>query len=119
MPLAGSSAAEVWEDSGTRRLDAVRFPADGAPQIVPFREDAAGFARRVAVEQAWLIEVKRKLTRGAIGQVIVGADLFWKQYGVAPARLIIVCEHRDSALDWVCERRSIDVASYDLADAPS
>jgi hypothetical protein len=54
------------------------------------------------------------LNRGAIGQVIVGADLFGQQHKVAPARLIIVCERRDDALAWVCERRSIEVFSFDL-----
>jgi hypothetical protein len=70
--------------------------------------------KRIPCEQAWLIEVKRRLNRGAIGQVIVGADLFGQQHKVAPARLIIVCERRDDALAWVCERRSIEVFSFDL-----
>ena len=111
VPLAGSRGHNQWAaESTTRRLDAVRFPAHNRPPgLVSFRLGQAEFREDVERALAWLIEVKRSINRGAIGQVIVGADLFQRQYGAAPAKSVIVCTGGDSALEWVCERRFIEV----------
>jgi hypothetical protein len=111
VPLAGSRGHEEWTaESTTRRLDAVRFPANShQPGLVSFRQGRAEFLEDVEHALAWLIEVKPSINRSAIGQVIVGADLFQLQYGAAPAKSVIVCTGGASALEWVCRRRFIEV----------
>lgn len=111
VPLAGRRGHGDWStESTTRRLDGVRFPASArVPGIFAFSRSRLEFLEDVQRSLSWLIEVKRCITRGAIGQVIVGSDLFQRQYGVAPAKSVIVCTGGDSALEWVCERRFIDV----------
>jgi hypothetical protein len=120
VPLAGRRGDALWTDgSTTRRLDAVRFPGHGEePGIVSFTHHAEDFLAHVQRELAWLIEVKPNINRTAIGQVIAGTDLFQKQYGVAPARLVIVCNGGDAALEWVCERRFIEVAKVSAVAEP-
>jgi hypothetical protein len=66
---------------------------------------------------AWIIEVKSKLTRGVIGQLLAGADLFERQFGRAPTKLVAVCGRIDPALEWVCERRNIFVQQESLEGA--
>ena len=100
VPIAGPQGDTSWSAaSTTRRLDAVRFSGRyGEQGIFPFSRNASGFMSDVRTELAWLIEVKPKINRTAIGQVIAGTDLFQKQYGVAPAKLVIVCASGDAAL---------------------
>jgi hypothetical protein len=52
------------------------------------------------------LEVKRKLNRTAIGQILAGHDCSEQQDGLIPARLIIVCAVGIAALEWVCQKRS-------------
>lgn len=60
-----------------------------------------------------LIEVKRNLNRGVIGQVIVGMDMFERQYQNSNINPVILCKYGDSALEWVCEKRNIQVRVID------
>ncbi len=77
--------------------------------IFRYKEVAQHFpiwATRYPVE---LIEVKRKLNRLVIGQIIVGVDMFQHQYQPHEITSVIVCAEGDPALEWVCERRQIQV----------
>lgn len=56
-----------------------------------------------------LIEVKKKLNRLVIGQVIAGADMFKRQYGTEMVATVILCEEGDPALGWVCQQRGTRV----------
>jgi hypothetical protein len=111
VPIAGPRGHVAWAaQATTRRLDGVRIPADtGAEGITSFAGHAAEFQRTIRLHRPELIEVKRKLNRTVIGQIIAGHDLFEEQYGVSPARLVFVCAVEDAALKWVCERRNIVV----------
>ena len=111
VPIAGPQGHPAWTaHSTTRRLDGVRVPGDGlAEGMVPFVGHAEEFQRMIHQHAPELIEVKRKLNRTAIGQMIAGYDLFTEQYSVAPARLVIVCAFSDDALEWVCQKRGIEV----------
>ena len=115
VPLAGPRGDALWSaDSTTRRLDAVRFPGHyGEHEILACATDLNGLLANVQREFSWLIEVKPKLNRTSIGQVIAGSDLFQKQYGIAPAKRVIVCAAGDAALEWVCERHFIEVVKVD------
>ncbi len=56
-----------------------------------------------------LIEIKRKLNRPVIGQVIAGAEMFKKDYQSGKINRIVLCNEGDSALEWVCKQRDIEV----------
>jgi hypothetical protein len=111
VPIAGPRGNMAWAaHSTTRRLDGVRLPPEAASEgILPFVGHAEEFHRAIRCNPPELIEVKCKLNRTAIGQIIAGHDLFAQQYGIAPALLVIVCAVGDAALEWVCQKRSIVV----------
>jgi hypothetical protein len=88
----------------------VRVPVEsGVGGIRPFVGHADEFHRVIQRHAPEVIEVKRKLNRAAIGQIIAGDDLCEQQYGVSPARLVIVCAVGDLALEWVYHKRDIIV----------
>jgi hypothetical protein len=121
VPLAGRQGAGSWSShSTTRRLDGVRVIAQpGEDDIFSFRGLRREFFRLIQHHQPELIEVKRKLNRTAIGQILAGNDLFTHQYCVEPGNLIIVCASGDSALEWVCTKRNIVVVKLQDSDLNS
>lgn len=111
VPLAGSKGPAMWSsNSTTRRLDAVRFDtADSPPRLLSFFNYRNEFLSCLNRELPWLIEVKRKINRTVIGQILVGADLFEEQYKVQPQKLVILCRTGDDALEWFCRKQGIEV----------
>jgi hypothetical protein len=118
VPIGGPGAPGGWlPGCTTRRIDGVRFPgaAGGESCIWRFGQRAAEFARELAAGgPVEVIEVKASLNRTAIGQAIAGVDMFGRQYG-RPAQGVILCGSGDSALEWVCDQRSIKVEKLDFA----
>jgi hypothetical protein len=117
VPIGGPGGRGNWPPGCTiRRIDGVRFPsATGqsgiwwfGTQATEFNEDLAGGG---PVE---IIEIKSRLNRTAIGQAIAGVDMFDRQYGRAGGG-VILCAEGDSALEWVCAKRSIIVVKVDSA----
>jgi hypothetical protein len=94
----------------------VRVPVEAGADITPFAGHTAEFQRTIRHHPPELIEVKRKLNRSAIGQIIAGHGLFTQQYEVCPGRLVIVCAVGDGALAWVCHKRDIVVRIIDRPD---
>lgn len=56
-----------------------------------------------------MIEVKTKLNRPVIGQVIAGADMVRLEFAPEEVRRVVVCGIRDPALEKVCSGRGIEV----------
>ena len=56
-----------------------------------------------------LIEAKRSLNRGVIGQAVAARQMFRRQYGVSPERVTVLCGRTDAALEWVCLKEAIHV----------
>lgn len=106
VSLAGRRGSALWMlGPPPDVLGAGRFPGHGQEgAVLPFARHAQEVLPLAEREITWLIEVKPNINCTAIGQVIAGPDLFQKQYGVAPAKLVIVCAGGDAALEWVCER---------------
>lgn len=93
-----------------RRIDGVRLAdCSNAKGIYHFRGAKDNFMRLIHECSIELIEVKQKLNRLVIGQIIAGVDMFERQYKVKPDRLVVLCAKGDSALEWVCEKRGISV----------
>lgn len=93
-----------------RRIDAVRV-AGGEAAIIPFnRKSIPDFLQATRNRRIEVIEIKRRLNRPAIGQVIVGAKLMEKEYpGIGRVRMVILCESSDPVLEMVCRELKIQV----------
>jgi hypothetical protein len=93
-----------------RRLDAVRFPhLDN--RLRRYRRDVflQDLQGTVPIE---LIEVKPKLNRTVIGQLVVAAELVHEDWGIAssrPLRLVAVVTEVDEALARACRSLRIRV----------
>jgi hypothetical protein len=96
----------------SRRLDAVRF-LGGKSRIVRFRQDLFEASLAAAAEIV-LIEVKPKLNRPVIGQLIAAEILVREEWGLSPSshlRMVAVVAEVDPALMLVCDRLGIRVAT--------
>lgn len=113
VPLGNKSLGNWPEGSRIRRIDGVILKKNQSfkDYKVYKRKDFTlneflNYAHNSEVE---LIEVKKKLNRLVIGQVIVGVDMFERQYGITKIKPVILCQIGDPALEWVCEKRGISV----------
>lgn len=93
-----------------RRIDAVRV-AGGEAAIIPFnRKSIPDFLQATRGRRIEVIEIKRRLNRPAIGQVIVGARLMEIEYPkIRGVRMVILCESSDPVLEMVCREMEIRV----------
>ena len=120
VPFVGRDGHGVdeWRGSGRRLFDGVRFEA---PQIrgavVLYRDARSECDDGLAKAPVTIIEVKRKLNRGVIGQIIVGRRLFTRQFKRSPAKSVIVCQKTDPALEWVCGKENIQVVEIPIKSA--
>jgi len=100
--------------SKIRRMDGVRVLRSNVPDlknaIVPYkpgnREHFKSVFKDAEVE---IIEIKRKLNRVVIGQVIVGATMMSIEYDANPLVKTIVCKIGDPALEIICKQMGIRV----------
>jgi hypothetical protein len=113
---------KYWEEVGgliftevsvlTRRIDGIRFNPSSQQDIVSFSRSEflkASFAHEDSMVD--IIEVKYSLNRGVVGQVIVGAILLEKEYGIALERLrkVVVCRNKNPFLAEACEKLDIKI----------
>lgn len=103
VPVGGRS----FGNAQTRFVDAMRFPGLEPAEVRPYEQ--AAFTRDGQQHPFELIEVKGRLNRPVIGQLLAAQDLVRGQWDVPDARLVAVCAIDDDAMRYVCERRGIDV----------
>jgi len=98
------------EGAMPRRIDAVRM-AGSLGAIVPFKQKLIPeFQSAIRNRSVEIIEIKRKLNRPAIGQVIVGAKLVEMEYPeVRSVRQVILCETSEPVLEMICRELKIRV----------
>lgn len=109
VPIGSS---KVWPvKSKIRRIDGIRIP-NALERILRFTEVINSFDELIKGQEIELIEVKVKLNRLVIGQIIAGIDMFEREYNHSNIRPIIVCSEGDPALEWVCKKRGIEVVIY-------
>lgn len=111
-PIGGPGGLGNWPPgSKIRRIDGVRVESPGPQQegIFRFSGRCEEFCEAIKDRPVELIEVKKKLNRLVIGQVIAGADMFKRQYGTEMVATVILCEEGNPALEWVCQQRGIRV----------
>jgi hypothetical protein len=71
--------------------------------------DIGEFGDTAAGNKIEVIEIKEKLGRYVIGQVIIGADMMALKYDVAGIDQMIVCKVGDPLLESLCKQRGIKV----------
>jgi hypothetical protein len=115
VPIGGSGTDLPWGDAcTTRRLDAVRISGSRSGKAVykhSFHKD--GLSELFKGKNVEVIEIKQKLNRPVIGQVIAGRDMIQEQYDIKSAKMVIVCSKGDFALEWVCKKQEIKVVVLD------
>jgi hypothetical protein len=111
---AGHPSKEIWpKGSKVRRIDGVRIPdsdAQGAGDelVVSYQSfGAERFQESVEGRSVEVIEVKKKLNRLVLGQVIVGTDMFGLEYRPSEILPVVVAGVGDPALELICEKRGI------------
>jgi len=114
VPFGGPSGGT------SRRLDAVRFPHSDN-RIRRYRRDAfeADLSDEGAIE---LIEVKPKLNRPVIGQLVAAEILVRREWALPsrrPLNLVAVVSEVDAALEVVCAELGIRVEKVRLREARS
>ena len=109
VPVGGPGGQGDWPlGCEIRRIDAIIL--SDLPRGSPLPPHTiSDLLERLPHSGVELVEVKQKLNRLVIGQVIAGADMFERQYGVRPSTLTIVCQVTDPGLKWVCDRHGISV----------
>lgn len=117
---------KYWEEVGgliftevyvlTRRIDGIRFLTSSERDIVSY--SPADFLKATFKESSFeIIEVKLNLTRGVIGQVIVGAILLeMSEYKIPieKIRKVVVCQHKNTFLEEACKKLGIVVWTPNL-----
>lgn len=99
---------DIWpKGSKTRRVDCIRV-LNNSKDIYRYN-DLEIFKDCIKDKHIELIEAKKRLNRLVIGQVIVGIDMFIKQYKNKNVKGVILCEVGDPGLEIVCKERDVDV----------
>lgn len=112
VPIGSSKNGNWPPKSRIRRIDAVKFPlkTTNSSHIYPQKEFSyKKFKEEVSHKSVELIEAKKRLNRLVIGQVIAGYDMFMREYNPKKVDMVILCTGADPALEWVCQKRDIEV----------
>ena len=114
----GGGGPGAWPNKRShRRLDGLMIPGlavTGEPNVRWWGDRNHELADHVRGRPIELIEVKRHLNFDVIGQAIAGTDMFSRTYpehGLI-RQVAVVGGEPDSALEWLCAKRGIDVVRY-------
>lgn len=109
VPIGGHGGRGQWPiGCRQRRLDGVRI-VTRKKEIRKYVKPDDDFMNLIANFPVEIIEIKDTLNRPAIGQIIAGNDMFAREYKVGPKKQVILCSVGDSALEWVCAKRKINI----------
>jgi len=113
VPIGNKELGNWPPGSKIRRIDGVLLLNDlddNNSRVYPYKDyTIENFNEQAKDNTIELIEVKRKLNRVVIGQVLAGIDMFERQYDAGKIIPVILCHIEDPALEWVCKKRNINV----------
>ena len=102
----------IWpKASKIRRIDGIRVEDRENQILKPF--DLEIFKNAIKNKDIELIEAKKKLNRLVIGQIVVGIEMFKKQYSSGKIKGLILCKEDDPALEIICKEMGIEVVLLD------
>lgn len=107
-------AAMLKKEARLRRIDGVRVcdreVKDIPPEIITYSKSLPKeFDEAVNGAHVEIIEIKERLGRNVMGQVIIGTDLFEMDFKPTKIDQVILCQVGDPLLEVICQRRGIKV----------
>ena len=103
----------IAKNSTDRRIDIVRIENDVYKRRQKYGEDKEGFLRIVKKRhKIELVEIKIKLNRPVIGQILVGEYLFKKKFNVKKVSLAVLYHIGDELLEMFCKDKGIRLIKY-------
>ena len=120
VPIGRPGGPAGWRaGSRIRRIDAVRVIGLEGGHVRCVARGLGEFAELIRGRDVELVEVKRSLTRGAIGQVIVALDMFQLDFpGPRTVAGTALCADEDPALRLIGEWLGIGVVRIGATTAP-
>ncbi|TFB13581.1 hypothetical protein E3U55_15790 [Filobacillus milosensis] len=114
VPIGSPYGVGKWpKGSKRRRIDAIRITSSSIPDGIYKLSNNENMLDYLSLTGSIeLIEIKQKLSRYIIGQVIAGVDMFEYEYSFENIIPKIICTEGDPALEWVCDKREISVAYH-------
>ena len=103
----------IAKNSTDRRLDIVRIENEVNKCHRPYGKYKKDF--QDIVKDGYrieLVEIKTKLNRGVIGQILVGEYLFKKKFNVRKVSLAILYHIGDELLEMFCKDKGIRLIQY-------
>jgi hypothetical protein len=101
------------ENSRDRKIDLVRILCDHKMIMMKFSDKKELFQKLVNDEyEVELIEIKAKLNRPVIGQIIAGKYMFLKKFTVKNVIMKILYHEGDDALELFCRENNIELTKY-------
>jgi hypothetical protein len=103
----------IAKNSTDRRLDIVRIENDVNKCHRPYGKYKKDFQN--IVKEGYkieLVEIKTKLNRPVIGQILVGEYLFKKKFNVKNVSLAILYHIGDELLEMFCKEKGIRLIQY-------
>ncbi len=115
--FVGKGGIQKWVSGAKpRRIDGVQIISSRkinglSDDIITFnkKSNIQEFQEILSSGQVKVVEVKDKLNRVVLGQVIIGADLIEMEYNLSNVGQVAICEIGDPVLEAVCKRRNIEV----------
>lgn len=95
------------KSSKIRRIDGIRVEDNENKIFKNFNSE--NFKNNIKNKNIELIEAKKTLNRLVIGQIIVGIEMFKKQYESKNIKGVILCREGDPALGIICKEMGIEV----------
>jgi hypothetical protein len=103
----------IAKNSADRRIDIVRIENDVYKRQLKYgkyKEDFLSMVKnRHKIE---LVEIKTKLNRPVIGQILVGEYLFKKKFNVEKVSLAVLYHIGDELLEMFCKDKGIRLIKY-------
>jgi len=103
----------IAKNSTDRRLDIVRIENESYKRRQQYGKDKEYFQEMVKEKhKIELVEIKTKLNRCVIGQILVGEYLFKKKFNVKNVTLAILYHIGDELLEMFCKDKGIRLIQY-------
>ena len=80
VPIGGRTLSNIWPSgSKIRRTDGIRLTIHKNARIASYHDSKQEFHRLIQKHPVEFIEIKRKLNRPVIGQIVAGVKMFERQ----------------------------------------
>jgi hypothetical protein len=115
LPAGRHTKDGPWpKGSKIRRIDGVRVLRSDVnnleDKILSYRPRDREYISSILTDaEVEIIEIKKKLNRVVIGQVVVGATMMSIEYNATPLVKTILCKIGDPALEIICKQMGIRV----------